>query len=152
MAGLSHPVHPPAGRPARLPAGAPALLALLLLAALAGCQYLPGHKAAVKAAAPVRIVKLDSTVLNLADTSGPAYLRLGVSLGIASLPPKDSDLKTKTIARDTIVTLASKETSDVLLSASGKEDLKRALLAELRRRLPDAQIEKLYFDEFLVQR
>jgi len=142
--------NPSAGRPPRLLAGT--LLPLLLLAALGGCQYLPGHKPAVKAAAPVRIVTLDSTVLNLADTSSPAYLRLGVSLSMTSLPPKDSDVETKTVARDTIVTLASKETSDVLLSASGKDDLKRALLAELRRRLPDAQIEDLYFDEFLVQR
>lgn len=151
MAAAPLTLNPSAGRPARLLAGA-LLLPLLLLAALGGCQYLPGHKPAVKAAAPVRIVKLDSTVLNLADTTGPAYLRLGVSLALTSPTAKDSDVETQSIARDTIVTLASKETSDVLLSASGKDDLKRALLAELRRRLPEAQIEDLYFDEFLVQR
>lgn len=138
---------------AQLRWGAGALL-LALVALLAGCQYLPGQHSNVHAAAPLRLLKLDSTVLNLADASTPAYLRVGISLGLSSPAPKDpaGDAETSTVARDTVVTVTSKETSDVLLSASGKDDLKKALLAELRRRLPDAGIDELYFDEFLVQR
>lgn len=130
--------------------GPSAALALLLL--LAGCGYLP-HKFAPPPV-PSRILRLDSTVLNLADPGGGSYLRLGVSFELRSPAPKDSsgDAALLSVASDAVLSLATAQTSDVLLTPSGKEDLKRAILAELQRRLPSADFTHVYFDEFLVQR
>lgn len=126
----------------------------LLVVWLGGCGYL-GHRAASAAPPPpLRIVKLDSTVLNLADQGGNSYLRLGVSFGLRSPAPQDpnGDSTLQSVASDVVVNLASAQTSEVLLTPSGKDDLKKAILAELQRRLPEAQVTNVYFDEFLVQR
>lgn len=132
---------------------APLLLAALLAVTLAGCSMF-AHKAAAPPPPPLRIVKLDSTVLNLADPGGNSYLRIGVSFGLHSAAPQDpaGDTPIESVASDVVVNLASAQTSDVLLTTSGKDDLKRAILAELQHRLPQADFTNVYFDEFLVQR
>ncbi|HET9783677.1 MAG TPA: flagellar basal body-associated FliL family protein [Terriglobales bacterium] len=128
---------------------------LALLSLLSACSYF--QKTAVKAAPkPTRLLALSSTVYNLADAN-PAYLKMGITLSLA-MPdregPKDNsqDGQIETVARDTLVNLVTAETSAVLLTASGKDDLKKAALEAMRKRLPDADIQDLYFDEFLVQR
>lgn len=123
-----------------------------LLGCLLGCGYLP-HKSAVAAAAPVRILHLDPTVVNLAD-GDTAYLKLGVSLALESPAPKDAaaDGAVVSVARDTVVTLASAQTSEALLSPGGKTNLKQAIVNALRRRVPAAEVSDVYFDDFLVQR
>jgi flagellar basal body-associated protein FliL len=126
-----------------------ALSLALVLAGAGGCSLFHGKKASAASLAPVRILKLDSTVLNLADAS-PAYLRIGVSLGVTSTDAAE-DAKVETVARDTIVNLASAQTAATLLTPAGKAALKAAMLAALRKRLPATGVEKVYFDEFLVQ-
>ncbi len=129
-----------------------AALTVLLAALGCGCSYLPGHAGSAKAATlvPVRFIKLQSTVLNLADLSGGAYLRIGVSLALRS-KVNDTDDATQTIARDLVVTIASAKSSDQLMTPAGKAEFKRELLAALQKRLPQAQLTNIYFDEFLVQ-
>ncbi|MGH9519074.1 MAG: flagellar basal body-associated FliL family protein [Terriglobales bacterium] len=134
--------------------GAHRLISLLpaLAMVMAGCSMF-AHKAAAPPP-PLRIVKLDSTVLNLADAGGSSYLRIGVSFGLHSAAPQDpaGDNAIESVASDVVVNLASAQISDVLLTSSGKEDLKRAILAQLQRRMPEAKFTNVYFDEFLVQR
>lgn len=128
------------------------ILALLAATLGGGCAYLPGHGGSAKAATlqPARFIKLNSTVLNLADPSGGSYLRLGVSLALHS-KVSDTDDATQTVARDLMVTIASSKTSDQLLTPTGKAELKQELLKALQKRLPNADITDIYFDEFLVQ-
>ena len=128
-------------------------LLLLPLALLAGgCSLF--HRGAAPAAAPVRIVQLKSTVVNLADAGGASYLRIGVALALTSPVPagtSDADTTLKSVASDTVVSLASARTSSQLLAPNGKTDLKHAILAALQHRLPQAQVSNVYFDDFLVQ-
>jgi flagellar basal body-associated protein FliL len=127
-------------------------LALSLAAALAGvagCSLFHGKKANAAALAPIRIIKLDSTVLNLTGTP-PAYLRIGVSLGVTSTD-QTQDAATESVARDTVVSLASAQSAATLLSPVGKLGLKNGILAELQKRLPKVGVRKIYFNEFLVQ-
>ncbi len=126
-----------------------ALSMFLAFAGAAGCSLFHGKKASAAAKPPARILKLDSTVLNLADAS-PAYLRIGVSLGITSVD-QNQDARVESVARDTIVSLASAQTAAELLTPAGKNNLKQAILASLRKRLPQTGVERVYFDEFLVQ-
>lgn len=126
-----------------------ALSLALMLAGAAGCSLFHGKKASAASLAPTRIIKLDSTVLNLADST-PAYLRIGVSLGVTSTD-QGKDAEVQSIARDTIVALASARTAAVLLTPAGKVSLKQAILAALKQRLPQTGVQQVYFDEFLVQ-
>lgn len=127
------------------------ILLVVAAALAAGCKYLPGHKAAAAPLPPARMVKLDSTVLNLSDTDKSAYLRIGVSLSVQAPAATDNDAELETIARDTIVAMASARSSEDLLSADGKAQLKKVMLVELQKRLPEDHVQELYFDEFLVQ-
>lgn len=131
-------------------AAAPVVFSVMLLT---GCGMLHGGSKKVKAAAgalPLRVVTLPTSVYNLADPT-PAYLRLGVSLGLNTPEGKD-DAAVQTVARDTLVNLVTAQTSAVLLTPAGKENLKKAALAEMQKRLPDAGIRAVYFDQFLIQR
>ena len=125
----------------------------LALASAGGCSYLHRGTAAAAAPGPLRLLKLDNSVLNLADQG--AYLRLGVSVGLHATAvedaPEGGDDGVETVTRDTIVTLAGAQTSAALLAPDGKDTLKRAIVTELQKRLPLAQISTVYFDDFLVQ-
>ena len=139
-----------------IPVRAALLLSLLLGAGAAGCKYLPfgrsAKAAAVEApAAPIRVLKLDSTTLNLADPN-PTYLRLGVSLGVTSAATEGSDARLESLARDAIVSQASAATAADLLTPEGKEKLKQELLKSLQKSDPQADVQAIYFDEFLIQR
>ncbi|TAN21362.1 MAG: flagellar basal body-associated FliL family protein [Acidobacteria bacterium] len=131
-------------------AAAPVAFSVMLLT---GCGMLHGGGKKVKAAAatlPLRVITLPTSVYNLDDPT-PAYLRLGVSLGLNTPTAKD-DVAVQTVARDTLVNLVTAQTSAVLLTPAGKENLKKAVLAEMQKRLPDAGVREVYFDQFLIQR
>lgn len=132
------------------------VLPLLLAAVLTGagaCSLLSRGASASDAAAPTRIVKLDNTIVNLADTDSSAYVRLAVALSLASPEPKDpaAEQAMQSIARDTILNVTGAQTSEQLLAADGKQELKQAILKGLQKRLPEAHITAVYFVDFLVQ-
>ncbi|MGH9474940.1 MAG: flagellar basal body-associated FliL family protein [Terriglobales bacterium] len=124
----------------------------LLLPLLTGCSLLHhgGKKVEAAPLAPLRLIKLDSTVYNLADAT-PAYLRLAITVGVNN-PDEKADSTIESVARDTLVTLVTSQTADVLLTEAGKATLKQAVLAAIQKRLPNAGIRHVYFDEFLIQR
>ncbi|MGH9412365.1 MAG: flagellar basal body-associated FliL family protein [Terriglobales bacterium] len=125
----------------------PLAMAVMLLT---GCSMLHhGGKKVEAAALPVRVVTLPTSVYNLADPT-PAYLRLGASLGLSTPAGKD-DTTVTSVARDTLVSLVTAQTSAVLLTPAGKAALKKATLTEIQKRLPDAGVKDVYFDEFLIQ-
>ena len=107
-------------------------------------------------------VLLEPLVVNLADASGAAYLRVSVALSVAEPRGDAKDEKKAESAaeekgadaavRDTALDVLSKETSESLLAADGKERTKKALKDALAERVPEMKIVDLYFTEFLVQR
>ncbi|MGH9466240.1 MAG: flagellar basal body-associated FliL family protein [Terriglobales bacterium] len=125
-------------------------LLLLPLVLFPGCSVLHRGSKVEAAAVKLRILPLSSSVYNLADAT-PAYLRLGLSLALAS-PAGTDDTTLKSVASDTLVSLVTAQTSTVLLTHAGKEALKQAVLAAIQKRLPGAGVKALYFDQFLVQR
>jgi len=54
--------------------------------------------------------------------------------------------------RDTILTVLTQCKAQALLSSEGKAELKKQLLSELSRNLPELGVRDIYFTEFLVQR
>ena len=125
-----------------------------------GSKAISGAASSAAKEAPVAThpVALEPLLINLADDSGRAYLRLGVVLAEedeAGAKPKE---EAKPVAgadasvRDTIFDVLGRENSTALLAPDGKQKLKNELLAALRVRDPELHVKTIYFTDFLVQR
>ncbi|HEY8998553.1 MAG TPA: flagellar basal body-associated FliL family protein [Edaphobacter sp.] len=164
--------------PAKVPVG-PLMMAVVLgvivsVAAVGGAGYFLIHsgKLRLQTMPPATLaqsvqkthsVLLEPLVVNLADASGAAYLRVSMALSVADTrgsAAKDEkkaegaaeEKGTDAAVRDTALEVLSKETSASLLAADGKERTKKALKDALAERVPEMKIVDLYFTEFLVQR
>jgi len=100
----------------------------------------------------VKVIHLDTFVVNLGGTDQRAYLRLGVDVGIGAVEAEKSDEFTIAILRDTVLGVLTTQTADQLLTDKGKSQLKTLLLSTLQQRLPSWNVREVYFTEFLVQR
>jgi flagellar FliL protein len=104
---------------------------------------------------------LDPILVNLADSSGGAYLRVGVTLAVpdkgAVKGEKDDESKavekeTNPSVRDTVLTVLGRQTSEDLLGPDGKDRLKRELKKAIAERNAEIRVSDIFFTEFLVQR
>lgn len=143
---------------------------IVATSSIAGVMYyllrsgkIPIQDKSAVATAPIKthIVALEPLLVNLADSSGAAYLRIGITLQVAE---NENEKETKTpeanassrqmeiAVRDTALVILGRQTSEQLLALQGKERLKENLKAALAKRNPDLKITDLFFTEFLVQR
>jgi flagellar protein FliL len=144
----------PASRsPAKTKNGLALGLVLILLAvgglAWWGAQRSPsGNQDAAESALP-----LETFVVNLAGTSQRAYLRVGITLGLAhSLPNRNpAEAVPMALVRDTILSVLATAKPEELLQLEGKQRLKDDLLKALRERVPQISVQNVYFTDFLVQ-
>lgn len=135
-------------------------LILLLIAAGGGAAwYLRHSKTEANAApprtdtAPVAIIHLESFIVNLADTEQIAYLRASIDLGVGKPPTKkEGDSLPTAPIRDAILGVLATRKSTELLTSDGKMKLKQDLLAALKNKVPDLDVQEIYFTDFLVQR
>ena len=163
--------------PVKLPV-APLLIAIVLgvvvaVSTIGAALYymlrsgkLPVQSAAASGARPAAAMKthtlaLEPLLVNLADSSGSAYLRVELTLQIADVAEvkedKEANIKggskvADAAVRDTALMVLGGQTSDALLAANGKEQLKKELKAAIAERNPDMRVTDLFFTEFLVQR
>ena len=166
-----------AAEPAKL-AVMPLLIAVMLsvviaVSAVGGCIYfllrsgkLPIQTAAIPAmqsAAPVKThtVALEPLLVNLADSSGVAYLRVALTLEVAnfvgakdekSSEAKRIDKDANAAVRDTVLTVLGRQVSDALLAPDGKDHLKKELKVALVEHNSEIKVVDIFFTEFLVQR
>lgn len=162
--------------PAKLPV-VPLMIAVVLgvtvsVSAVSGVGYYLIHSGKLRlqtappaqAATPTAPVKthavvLEPMVVNLADSSAGAYLRVSMTLNVADPAgeaakeekgaSKDADAAA---LRDTTLTVLGRQTSQGLLAADGKERLKEDLKAALAEHNPTIKVTELFITEFLVQR
>jgi flagellar basal body-associated protein FliL len=87
----------------------------------------------------------ETFVLNLADPEQKAYLRIGVDLGIGKSGAHR-------LLRDAILGVLAVQKPQDLLQPEGKTKLKAELLRVVRERVPELEVEDVYFTEFLIQR
>lgn len=113
-------------------------------------------------AAAESTLPLETFVINLtnvnpngvppAGSSQRAYLRVGITLGLAHpLPRNQAETPPTALVRDTILLVLAGAQPDELLKAEGKRQLKGELLKALQERVPKLAVENVYFTEFLVQ-
>jgi flagellar FliL protein len=143
---------------------------LLSVAAIGGVAYYLIHSGKLRLQTmppPISLdpkthpIALDPLIVNLADTSGTAYLRVSLVLEVADAAQsaksgeKAGDVKQNPFAaaaRDAALTVLSKQTSEALLTPPGKDEVKVELKKAIAECNPNLKIVDLYFTEFLVQR
>lgn len=131
------------------------ILVLALLAGLAGlaagCSHAHAAAQAGDAETPQvnSVLHLDSFLVNL---QGGGYLRVGIDLGL-NAPSKPGGESEPPIApiRDTILNVLTASTAEPLLTADGKEQLKKQIADALNRQNPKLGLVAVYFTDFLVQ-
>jgi len=95
---------------------------------------------------------LEPFVVNLADTDGNRFLRVGIDLELEKpFSTKDGEPSTARI-RDSVIFVLSTWQSNALLASDGKQKLKDEVLRALQDRVPELRVREVYFTEFLVQR
>ena len=107
-----------------------------------------------------RTMVLDPILVNLADSSGGAYLRVGVTLAVADKDAvkgkgdesKAIEKETNPSVRDTVLTVLGHQTSEDLLGLDGKDRLKKELKKAIAERNAEIRVSDIFFTEFLVQR
>jgi len=104
---------------------------------------------------------LEPLLVNLADSSGGAYLRAAVTLAVADKgavkeekgdESKAVEKDANASVRDTILTVLGRQTSEGLLGSDGKDRLKNELKIAIAERNPEIRVSDIFFTEFLVQR
>jgi flagellar basal body-associated protein FliL len=129
---------------------------LIAIVIVSTAWVLRGRSGLVAAGAPLdrarvkSVIHLEPFVLNLVDPDQRAYLRVGIDLGVASETRNDGP--PVALLRDTILGVLTRCTPDEVLAPEGKARVKGELLAQLRQRVPQLEVEDIYFTEFLVQR
>ena len=94
---------------------------------------------------------LETFVVNLTGSGQRAYLRVGITLGVARpLPHNQADVPIA-LVRDTILSVLATAQPEDLLRQEGKRQLKEELLKALQERVPQMAVQNIYFTEFLVQ-
>jgi flagellar basal body-associated protein FliL len=129
---------------------------VLALAALGlGAWFWSSHKTDAAAEASHQVkgsLHLETFVMNLADRDARSYLRVGIDLGLGREIGKGENAPPVGQVRDTILDVLAQARVEDLLTAPGKEKLKADLLHALQERVPELQVEDVYFTEFLIQR
>ena len=114
-----------------------------------GCER---STSAAAGAAGESTVALETFVVNLNGSGQRAYLRVGITLGMAHpLSSNRAEGVPTALVRDTILSVLATAQPEALLQIEGKRRLKEELLKALQERVPQMAIENVYFTEFLVQ-
>jgi flagellar basal body-associated protein FliL len=77
---------------------------------------------------------------------------VGIDLGLGREMGKGGNAPPVGEVRDIILGVLAQSKVDELLTAAGKAKLKEDVLQALRERVPELEVEEVYFTEFLIQR
>lgn len=128
------------------------VLALGLSAAGVFFEWGPAHSTSAAESTPEASLALETFVVNLNGGGQRAYLRVGITLGLAHpLSAHSGGAAPTARVRDTVLAVLATAQPDELLKIEGKRQLKEELLKALQERVPEIAVENVYFTEFLVQ-
>jgi len=97
------------------------------------------------------VFPLKTFVVNLADTGGKRYLRVGIVLELDTAGLTSEINETLPQVRDKILMILPAKTFDDIKTSAGKTALKNQIVNELNSFLKEGKISNLYFEEFVVQ-
>ena len=155
-----------AAAPAKKSRGVPIVLTVIvaLLAGGGGGAYwflfraTPDAQAAAAlpppAPPPTGIIPLEPFVVNLADASGSRFLRVTLSLVVptkAQAKEFEEDKIAHMRVRSAILELLAQKRATDLVTADGKNELKKAIAEGVAHAAHELQVADVLFSEFLVQ-
>jgi len=131
----------------------PAVVLVVVLAGIGIFVWMrPDPSTSAAEGAAESTLALETFVVNLPGSGQRAYLRAGITLGLAHpLPRNQPEAVPTALVRDTILSVLATAQPDDLLKAEGKRQLKDELLKALQERVPQLAVQNVYFTEFLVQ-
>lgn len=99
------------------------------------------------------LVTIEPFVINLADAGKPRYLRIGISLEVASKKEKKTIKENKGLIRvkNAYINHLSSLTTDQLRAKEDKKRLSKNLKKLAGEALPDKTILGVYYTEFMIQ-
>jgi flagellar FliL protein len=100
---------------------------------------------------PKPTLPLDEFVINLADQDEVRYLKLNIEVEFKDAAQKEVLSKMKAQIRDTVITVASRRDMASLLSAGGKDRLKKDIKREINETLGVKVVSAVYFTAFAMQ-
>ncbi|GAB4244026.1 MAG: hypothetical protein Kow00109_19950 [Acidobacteriota bacterium] len=116
----------------------------------------PKEKKEKKAVEVNDVVNLDPIVVNLRTGSPMKYARIGISLGLHNPEPGAQVIDPVIVGpklKDFLVFTISQMTSDDLLKAETKQELKDAIRKFVNKELKESEAEvvEVYFTDFILQ-
>ncbi len=102
---------------------------------------------------PKGVLSFEPFVVNLTDAGGSRFLRVTVRLLVAADAAErlSKDDVTMVRARSAILELLAEQSSDRLVTAAGKADLKKAILERADGVLVPVKVADVLFSDFVVQ-
>src|SRR5215467_10651881 len=113
----------------------------------------PAHAAAAAEEAPGGVLSFEPFVVNLTDGGGSRFLRLTVRLLVsaeaAEKLAKNEVMMVRT--RSAILELLAEQSSDHLVTAAGKAELKKTIRERADAVLAPVKVADVLFSDFVVQ-
>ena len=127
---------------------------ILLLGGGGAAYFFFFSKRPAKAAPEQRTCELmlSDVMVNLADTERPHYLSASVSIVLKGVDPEAVVEEHESGARDAVIMVMTQHTYAELLSAEGKETLKRDIAVAVEEALSEDRmaVEEVLFTNFLM--
>ena len=96
-------------------------------------------------------MKLASFIVNLRDNSGRRYLKLSITLELASSSAATDIDRQEAKIRDSIIVLLSSKTYAEIGTVEGKYQLRDEVVLRINQFLEDKPVKTAYFTEFVIQ-
>jgi len=97
------------------------------------------------------LLSMETFVVNLADPGGKRYLRVTISIEIDDQDFMEETKKSVPQMRDKVLMILPTKTFKVIRTSSGKDALRKEIIAQLNPLLKNCKITNLYFQEFVIQ-
>jgi len=97
------------------------------------------------------LLSMETFVVNLADPGGKRYLRVSIALEIDDKDFVEEAKKNVPRMRDKILLILPAKKFQDIRTSSGKDSLRKEIIAQLNPLLDKCKITNLYFQEFVIQ-
>jgi flagellar basal body-associated protein FliL len=99
---------------------------------------------------------MQTSIVNLGDPGASRYIKIQIVLEFTPGLDKQSDVSSKVTQRevvlqDIVTTVLGTQTADGLLTAQGKENLKKELMSQFQPVLSDFHLQDILFPIFVIQ-
>jgi len=97
------------------------------------------------------LLAMETFVVNLADPGGKRYLRVSIALELDDQDFVEEAKKKTPQMRDRILMILPAKKFKDIRTSSGKDSLRKEMIAQLNPLLDKCKITNLYFQEFVIQ-